>query len=155
MRDACAVLDQRHDFAIARVARIAREFSATKFVGDIEPDIGGGGIARALPRGARRCLLPCHRRVKSETVDADAPRTQCVLSEVVGEAIGVIELECGFARQRIATRQRRGCFVEQAEPVTQGLTEAGFLLQQRCLDQRLRANKLRERRTHFRNKAGH
>jgi hypothetical protein len=105
------------------------------------------------PRGRR--LLLGHGGVEAVLVDRDAARTQRVLGQVIGEAIGVIELERRLAGQRTAFGQVQRRFVEQLEALVQRLAELGFLTLQHILDQRLRAAQFGIGRAHFGDQRGH
>ena len=90
-------------------------------------------------RAAR--LLLGHRRIEAGAIDAEALRAQRILGQVIGKAERVVELERGLAGQR---RRPSPCPAvassSSLQAVVERLAEAGFLLQQRLLDQRLRAD---------------
>src|SRR6185369_18042563 len=91
--DALAVLDNSQDDALAFIARITGELGRAMLLGKVEPDVLARLGARPLPRGSRLGLLLSHGGVEAGTVHLQSPRAQRILGEVVGEAVGVIELE--------------------------------------------------------------
>ena len=99
---------------------------APTLLAQLEPDRLGLGLARALPGLAGILALGLHRGVEGVGIDRDAARLQRVLRQVEREAIGVIELEGGVARERVALRKAGRAFVEQAKAALQRLAEAVF-----------------------------
>jgi len=153
--DFLAVLDQRDHPALAAGRGVAGELARALAFGDVEPDLAVGGLARALPRGARGGLLPCHRRIEARLVHRDPARAQRVLGQVIGKAVGVVELERGFAGQLRALAQIGRFLVQQLEAVRQGAAELHFLALKRFLDQRLRAAEFGIGLTHLGDERGH
>ena len=147
--DARPVPDQSDHLTLTLGREIAGEFGAAQLIGDVEPDFAGSGLARPLPRGARRCFLLSHGGIKAFAIDRHALRSQRVFGQIIGETISVIELECSRARQRIARAHPRCRLVEQAEAVLQRLAEPRFLLLERRFDQRLRADEFGKSPAHL------
>ena len=107
-----AVLDDGDNLGLARGRAVAGEFRRTFTLRDIEPDFLTGRFARALPRGTRGSLLLRHGGVEAVLVHSDTLRAQRVFGQVIGKAVSVVELEHGFARQRIALAQSGRSLVE-------------------------------------------
>ena len=148
------VLDDGQNLPFAIRRGIADEFGVARLFGDVVPDFVRRLFARPLPRGAGGGLLLRHGGVETGAVDAETLRAQCILGQVVGEAVGIIELERGFARQGVAFVEADCRFIKQAQAVFQRLAEAGFLAQQGFLNQRLSAHQFGEGAAHFRHEAG-
>src|SRR3546814_6364359 len=62
--DAGAILDQREHPALAFMAGVASEFGRAMFLGDVEPEVVRGLLARTLPGGAGSGLLLGHGDVE-------------------------------------------------------------------------------------------
>ena len=118
-------------------------------LGEVEPQILAGLVARALPGGAGQSLLLGHGGVEAGAVDVQAAGAQRVLGQIIGEAEGVVELEGGLAGQGAALAHLRGRLVEQLQAIGQRLAEACLLLRQRRFDQRLGADQLGVSGAHF------
>src|SRR5262249_49001654 len=103
----------------------------------------GRGLAGARPSGARILALLGHRRVEAGAVDADAARLERVLGQVEREAVRVVELERGRARELLTMGQTARGFVEELEAARERDAEALLFQLQRLDDQRLGALELR------------
>src|SRR5690606_25627623 len=114
---------------------VAGELARALALGNVEPDFTFGRRARAFPRRAGRGLLLGHRRVEPGLVDRDAADSQSVLGQVVGAAVGIVELERGATRQAVALPQLYRRFVEQAQALVERLAQARLLALKRFLDQ--------------------
>ena len=97
-----AIDHERDDPTLAFRGRVACKFRCAFALGDVEPDLAVGCCARTLPRGTCRRFLLCHGGVESVAVHADTAIAQGILGQIIGKAIGVVELERGFARQAVA-----------------------------------------------------
>ena len=111
--DTLPLFDQSQHLGFGFRAHITCEFGAAKLIGNVKPDIVGRCFARAFPGRACHCLLPRHARVKACTVNAQALGAQGILGQIIGKAIGIIELKRRVAGQDIARRHRGGRFIEQ------------------------------------------
>ena len=80
---------------------------------------------------------PRHRGFKASLIDAITLRAQGVFGQVIREAKSVVEFERGFARKDVACFHAARCFVEQLNAFVECTAELGFLLLQRCFNQRL------------------
>jgi hypothetical protein len=149
-----AVLDECHHDALALVPGIAGEFGRALRLGNVEPDVLGGLLARALPGRAGRGLLSGHRLVEAGAIDAEALGAKSVLGQIVGEAERVVELEGDLAGQGIARLHRAGRLVQQPQAVGESLAEAGLLQLQGLVDQGLGADQLGVSGAHLRHQRG-
>ncbi len=149
------VADQRDDLGLAFGRGIAGKLGAAGAFGNVVPNLGRCGLARTFPGSACGCLLRGHRGVETFAIDAEAAAAQRVFGQVIGEAIGVVEAERGFARKHRAFGEICGGLVEQPQPLVERLAEAGFLALQCLFDQRLRAQELGEGLAHFGDERGH
>ena len=153
--DLRAVLDDRNDLGFASGRIVARELGRSLRIGDIEPDLFAGRLARTLPRRPGSRLLLLHRRVESALVDGDAAAAQRIFRQIVGEAIGVVELERGLPVQRPALAHRAGRLVEQLEALVERAAELRFLAFEHLFDQRLPALQFGIGLTHLGDESGH
>src|SRR5262245_26739398 len=85
---------------------------------------------RGIVLAGRACALalPLHQTVELRQVHLDSIVAQDVLSEIDGEAVGVIELECDCAGEGPSTSllEPRLLLVDQFKTPVQSFTEAGF-----------------------------
>ena len=130
------------DFAGRGLGLVAQEFGGAELLFQLEPQAFGRRLAGARPGFPRLGALALHGGGETRCVDADALGFQRVLGEIVGEAIGVVELEGDLARQRVAGFQIVGRLVEQPQAALQRLAEAGLLQLQGFLDEALAALEL-------------
>ena len=93
-----------------------------------ETDLRRDGVIFA--RGASALLLLVHQAVEAGDIDVDRMIAQHVLGQIEREAVGVVELERDFARQRMAAAllDAREFGVDQFEPAIERLAEARFFL---------------------------
>ena len=147
--DPRAIAYQRPDLALGLLGVVAEKLGRALVLGDVVPDRRIRRLARARPGGTRLGLLFGHRGVEPRGLDRATLFAQRILGEVEREAVGVVELERGLARQLGRVRQRRQLLVEQPEPPLQRRLEPGLLGEQRFLDQHLRPAELGEGLAHL------
>ena len=134
-----AILHDRDHLAFALRGGIAGELGRAFTFGNSEPDLAVRSLTAALPRGTSRLALARHRSVEPFTINRDTLAAQRIFGEVVGEAVGVVELECDLAVELIALAQRAGRLVEQTQALLQRFAEARLFAFERFFDQRLAA----------------
>ena len=142
--------DQRQHLALGGLGVVAEELGRAVPLREVEPDALVGRLAGAGPGGAGLRLLPGHRRVEAGDVDAAVSLAKRVLGQVEREAEGVVEAEGGVAGQRRALGQALELVVEDAQAAVERGLEAGLLVEQRLLDQRLGARQLGKGAAHLR-----
>ena len=123
-----AVLDQRRDDALGFLGFVAEEFGGAQLLAQAEPDRLGGRFAGARPVLARFFALPLHRDFANASVSTAMLRgRERVLGEIERKAIGVVELERGFALELVAGLEALGRLVEDREPALERLAKARLL----------------------------
>src|SRR3546814_2862038 len=105
--DARAVPDDRDDLALTLFGGITDEFGAALFLDEIEPQFARRLVARSLPCRPRGSALLGHRGLDTLPIPLERPRTPRILGQTAGKAIGIVELERGFAGERLAGLQDR------------------------------------------------
>ena len=106
--DFLTVLDQPDNRAFAFGRLIADELAAAFALGNVEPDLSVRAVAGAFPGRARRLFLLRHGRIETGAIDRQAACAQGVLGQIIGEAIGIVELERGFSGKLVALLHRSG-----------------------------------------------
>src|SRR3546814_19012668 len=99
------------------MAGVASEFGRAMFLGDVEPEVVRGLLARTLPGGAGSGLLLGHGDVEAGAVDGKVLGAKGILCELVGNAVGGVELESDVARQRVASLHVRRGLLKEPEPL--------------------------------------
>ena len=126
-----AALEQRDDLAdvgggfVAEEVRLVFEANAARHV-DAE-----------LARGLRLLALHFHRGFVAGVVDGQAALARDVGGEVDRKAVGVVELEDGFAVERLAAFDDGKRAVEQLHAVRERLRETLFFLLEHARGERL------------------
>ena len=103
-----------------------------------------------LAGGARLFLLAGHRGIEGGGIDGDLVLAADVLRQVEREAVGVVQLEGGFAVEDAAFAQCLQFAFEDGHAVLDGLEEAVFFLLQRGDDLVLVLAPVPDRRRPFR-----
>ena len=134
-----AIPDDSHHFGFAGRRIVAGELGRSLRVGQIEPDLLARRLPGTLPGGPRSGFLLLHRRVEALLVDGDTAAAQRILGQVIGKAIGVVELECGSTIERTALVHRPRRLVEQFEALVERAAELGFFALEHFLNKRLPA----------------
>ncbi len=134
-----AILDERQGDALGLFGVVAEKLGRLVLFAKLEPDRLGRLVAGALPMGAGFGALAVHGILKAGKVDMNTAGAQGILGEVEREAIGVVELEGGFAVQAVALLQLAARLVKQRQTAVESLAEAGLLQLQSLGNQRLGA----------------
>ncbi len=108
-----------------------------------------------LAGGARLFLLARHRGIEGGGVNGDLVFAADVLRQVEREAVGVVQLEGGFAIEHAAFAERLEFAVEDGHAVLDGFEEAVFFLFQRGDDLVLVLRQFRVGGAHFGDQVGH
>ena len=107
------VVDQRKHLTFTLARRVSGEFGRAYTLGNVEPHIVGGFGPRTLPSRPRALFLRGHCGLEASGINAEALSAQGVFGQIIGEAKGIVELERGLARQRVAGLHSGCSFVQK------------------------------------------
>ena len=134
---------------------VAQEIGGAGLLADGEPHRLGHRPAGTGPSLAGLGTLALHGGIEARHVDAEAAWAQCVLGEVEGETVCIVQLERDLAGELAAFGNIGGGLLQKPEAAFQGFLEAGLLELEGLDDQRLGTRQLRESRAHLRGERRH
>ena len=100
-----AVFNDGYHPTFAHVRTVSDEFGRTFAFCDVEPDRVVRRRTRSFPGSTSGILLTLHGLVEPGAINAQSTGAEGVFGKIVGEAVGIVELECGLTIQRAAVGQ--------------------------------------------------
>ena len=149
------VVDQCKHLTFTFARRVSGEFGRANTLGNVEPHIVGGLGPRTLPSRARALFLRGHRGFKASGINAETLGAQGVFGQIIGEAKGIVELERGFARQRIAGLHSRCSLIQKLQTFVECPAELRLFLIKGRLDQLLSTDQFGICSAHFGHQIAH